>query len=49
MLKNRSASSGGKGGVLVDLEQLGYSQGNETQRKIIVPILKIFISLCSTP
>jgi hypothetical protein len=28
---------------------MGYSQKNESQRKIIIPILKIFISLCSTP
>ena len=28
---------------------MGYSPGNETQRKLIIPILRIFISLCSTP
>jgi len=26
-----------------------YTQGNLTQRKLIIPILRIFISLCSTP
>jgi len=31
------------------LDAKGYSQGNWTQRKLIIPILKIFISLCSTP
>jgi hypothetical protein len=38
-----------KGGVLSTLQEMNYQQGNETQRKIIIPILRIFISLCSTP
>lgn len=29
--------------------ELGYSEENWTQRKLIIPILRIFISLCSTP
>lgn len=49
-LKGRGSTPGpGKGGILANVRQLGYSGGNETQRKIIIPILKIFISLCSTP
>ena len=38
-----------KGGVLSTLQEMNYQVGNETQRKIIIPILRIFISLCSTP
>ena len=40
---------GAKGGVLANLQGMGYQPGNVTQRKLIIPILRIFISLCSTP
>jgi len=40
---------GAKSGVLANLHDMGYQPGNETQRKLIIPILRIFISLCSTP
>jgi hypothetical protein len=45
---------GAKGGVLANLQEreardMGYQPGNVTQRKLIIPILRIFISLCSTP
>jgi hypothetical protein len=41
--------SGAKTGVLENLNEMGYQPGNFTQRKLIIPILRIFISLCSTP